>query len=145
MKIAEIMSPKVTMINLDTTLLEAAQKMKMDDVGALPVNDGEKIRGMITDRDIVVRAVAAGKDLSLTTAKEIMTEKIRYVFEDEDISVAANAMKDKQIRRLVVLSRTKRLVGLLSLGDLALRSNDQHMSGEVVRGVSEPSGEHVVH
>ena len=85
----------------------------------LPVTDGDKIKGMVTDRDIVIRAVALGKDLTKANAREAMTEHIRYVFDDEDISEAAKAMKGKQIRRLVVLNRAKRLIGLVSLGDLA--------------------------
>lgn len=141
MKISEVMSKKVSTINLGTTLQEAAERMRSEDVGALPVVDpvSDKIKGMLTDRDIVVRAAALGKNLEKTKAEEAMTENIRFVFEDEDISKAAAHMKDRQIRRLVVLNRNKRMVGLVSLADLASKSTDEHLSASVMKSVAEPS------
>ena len=145
MKVADIMSKNVTLIQLETPLKEAAEKMKAEDIGSIPVTDGEKIKGMLTDRDIVTRAIAVGKDVSSTAAKDVMTEKICYVFDDEEIDRAAEAMKDNQIRRLVVLDRNKRLVGMISLGDLASHGDNENLSAGVVKCVSETSAEHAVH
>ncbi len=145
MKVSEIMSRKVMMINTDTPLAEAAEKMKSSDIGALPVVEGDKIRGMLTDRDIVLRAVAEKRDLRTTKASEVMTERIKYIFEDDDIAEAAEMMKDKQIRRLVVLNHDKRLVGLVSLGDISCKSHDHEMVSNISRCVSESSMVHASH
>lgn len=147
MKISEVMSRSITTIYLDTTLREAAEKMRAEDIGALPVVDPgtDKIKGMLTDRDIVIRAAASGKNLEKTTAQEAMTEKIRFVFEDEDIGKAATQMRDRQIRRLVVLNRDKRLVGVVALSDLARKSRDEHLFADVVRCVSETAAQHALH
>ena len=141
MKIAEVMSRKVTTVSLNTTLQEAAEKMRVEDIGALPVvsPSEDKIAGMLTDRDIVVRAVAVGKDLAKTHAEEAMTEHIHYVFEDEDLSKATEMMQGKNIRRLVVLNRDKRLVGLVSEADLACKKPDKHFaSSKVPREAESP-------
>jgi len=145
MRIGDIMTKNVTLINLDTTLREAAEKMKAEDVGALPVTDGEKIKGILTDRDIVLRGIAAGKNPMTTPVREAMTERIKYMFDDDDVSAAAETMKDRQIRRLVILNRDKRLVGLLSFGDLCRQSGDEHLAAGVARCVSEPVSEHAAH
>lgn len=145
MKVAEIMSKNVSYVTLDTSLREAAEMMKSKDIGSIPVTDGEKLKGMLTDRDIVTRAVAAGKDPAKTTAKEAMTKRISYVFDDDDIGEAAESMKSRQIRRLAVLNRAKRLVGMVSLGDIASHGHDDGLSADVVRCVSESSAEHAVH
>jgi CBS domain-containing protein len=144
-KIRDIMSPNVTLIRLETTVRDAAEKMKALDVGALPVTDGEKIKGMLTDRDIVVRCIAAGKDPASTPVREAMTERIKFVFDDDDVAAAADAMKDKQIRRLIVLNRAKRLVGLVSFGDLARHAEDVHLSAGVARRVAEPTNAPLSH
>lgn len=147
MKISEVMSKNVSTVNLNTTLREAAEKMRAKDIGALPVVDpvADKLKGMLTDRDIVVRAAAQGKNMDQTTAEAAMTSNIRYVFEDDDIAVAADKMRNQQIRRLVVLNRDKRLVGMLALSDLAVKGQDEHLSAEVVRCVSETTAQHAVH
>jgi len=145
MKVAEIMSRNLWMIRLDTTLNEAAKMMREQDVGALPVTDGEKIKGMLTDRDIVIRGIGAGKDPAATSAREAMTEKIRYVFDDDDVSKAAEAMSDKQIRRLVVLNRAKRMVGLVSMGDLCRQTDDEQLLVSVARCCSESTAQHAAH
>ncbi|MBI4214966.1 CBS domain-containing protein [archaeon] len=139
MKISEIMTKKVEFINLETSLQKAAEKMREEDIGALPVVDPstERIKGMLTDRDIVIRAAALGKDLHTTPAKEAMTKKIRYVFEDEELNSAADQMIDNQIRRVVVLNREKRLVGLVSLSDLACRAKAEKLSGHVLKTVND--------
>jgi CBS domain-containing protein len=139
MQIKEIMTTGVEVVRPDETLQEAARKMKSVDVGPLPVCDGERLVGMITDRDIIVRATAEGRDPKTTPVKDAMTPGVVYVYEDQDIEEAASLMKERQIRRLVVLDRNKRLVGILSLGDIAEDVDDDLLSGDVLEGVSEPS------
>jgi CBS domain-containing protein len=139
MLIKEVMTRGVEVVRPDETLQQAAHKMKSIDVGPLPVCDGDRLVGMITDRDIIVRATAEGRDPRTTPVKDAMTPGVVYVYEDQDIEEAASLMKERQIRRLVVLDRNKRLVGILSLGDLAEDSGDEQLSGEVLESVSEPS------
>jgi CBS domain-containing protein len=140
MKIKDIMTPNPECIRPDNTLQEAARRMRDLDVGPLPVcGDGGRPVGMITDRDITVRAIAEGKDPRTTTVREAMTEEIVSVFEDQDVAEAARVMEEKQIRRLLVLDRDNRLVGIISLGDLAVESGDRAKAGEVLQEVSEPA------
>jgi CBS domain-containing protein len=140
MKLKDIMTSKPECIRPDTTLQEAARKMRDLDVGPLPVcGDDDRLAGMITDRDITVRAVAEGKDPTTTRVREVMTQEIIYGFEDQDVEEAARIMKERQVRRLVVLNRDRRLVGIVSLGDLATESGDSQKSGEVLQDVSEPA------
>jgi CBS domain-containing protein len=140
MKLKDIMTSKPECIRPDTTLQEAARKMRDLDVGPLPVcGDDDRLAGMITDRDITVRAVAEGKDPTTTRVREVMTQEIIYGFEDQDVEEAARIMKERQVRRLVVLNRDKRLVGIVSLGDLATETGDREKSGEVLQDVSEPA------
>jgi CBS domain-containing protein len=113
--------------------------MRDHDVGALPVCDGERLIGMLTDRDIAIRAVAEGRDPRSTRARDVITEKVRYVFEDQDVQEAARMMEEAQIRRLPVLNRDKKLVGVLSLGDLAVRFHDEDLSGEALEQISQPA------
>ena len=120
MQLRDVMTRGVQVIHPDATLAEAAEKMKSLDIGPLPVCDGEKLVGMITDRDLATRAISAGKDPNATRVHEVMTEGVRYCFEDDDIKTAAEIMGQAQIRRLPILSRNKRLVGIVSLGDLAI-------------------------
>jgi CBS domain-containing protein len=119
--------------------------MKARDIGALPVTDSEKIKGMLTDRDIVLRCVAEGRDPATTTAREAMTEEIKFVFDDEDVSRAAEAMSDRQIRRLVVLNRNKRLVGLVSMGDICRDTHDDKLSAGVAKCCAESVEMHAAH
>jgi CBS domain-containing protein len=139
MQIKEVMTTGVEVVRPDDTLQEAARRMKSIDVGPLPVCDGDRLLGMITDRDIIIRATAEGRDPKVTRVKDAMTPGVVYVFEDQDVEEAASLMKERQIRRLVVLDRDKRLVGILSLGDIAADIQDEELSGEVLERVSEPS------
>jgi len=140
MQLRDVMTRGVEVIHPDATLEEAAEKMKSLDVGPLPVCDGERLVGMVTDRDITVRATAEGRDPKSTRIRDVMTPDILYCFEDQSVEEAARLMEEKQIRRLVVLNREKRLVGIVSLGDVAVRGADQELSGEVLEEVSEPAG-----
>lgn len=139
MKLQDIMTPNVEVVAPKATLQEAAQKMKDLDVGSLPVCDGERLLGMVTDRDIAIRAVAAGKDPQATTVTEAMSSGITYCFDDQDVSDAAALMEEKQIRRLPILNRQKRLVGIISLGDLAVDGGNQRMAGEAITQISRPA------
>jgi CBS domain-containing protein len=140
MRVKDVMTSGVECISPDTTLREAAQKMKELDVGLLPIcGEDDRLAGMITDRDITVRAVADGLDPSTAQAHDVMTPKVIYCYEDQEISDAAHMMEQNQIRRLVVLNRDKRLVGIVSLGDLAVDSGDEQLAGHTLEAVSEPA------
>jgi CBS domain-containing protein len=140
MTIADIMSRDVQVALPETTLRDAAEVMARIDAGALPVCDGRRLLGMITDRDIVVRGLARGlgPDASVTQA---MTEGVEYCFEDDDITEVADKMAASQIRRIAVVDRDKKLVGIVSLGDVA-RETRPATSGDVLEEVSQPGGQH---
>jgi len=124
----------------DASLQEAARRMRDLDVGAPPVcGDNDKLAGMITDRDVAVRAIAEGRDPKATKVRDAMTEGIEYVFEDDDVAEAARKMEQHQIRRLAVLNRDKRLVGIVSLGDLAVKGDGRQLHAEALEQVSEPA------
>src|SRR5437762_11404171 len=127
MVLREVMPPRVDVMHPDATLREAAAKMKSLDVGPIPVCDGERLQGMLTDRDITVRATAEGRDPNSTRVRDVMSPDVVYCFEDQDVQDAARVMEEHQIRRLVVLNRDKRLVGIMSLGDLAVHTEDEEL------------------
>jgi len=139
MLLRDVMTTSVEVIAPDATLQAAAQKMKDWDVGMMPVCDGARLVGMLTDRDITIRATAAGRDSKTTPVREIMTMEVTYCFEDQDVEDAARLMEDKQIRRLVVLNRDKKLVGIVSLGDVATFTGDEQLSSEILEQVSQPA------
>jgi len=140
MLLKDVMTRGVECVGPEDTLQAAARKMRELDVGPVPVcgTDG-KLAGMLTDRDIAVRAVAAGRDSKTCKVQEVMTPEVVYGFDDQSVEEAERVMKEKQIRRLLVLNRDKRLVGIVSLGDLAVRTGDRQQVGEVLHGVSEPA------
>jgi CBS domain-containing protein len=140
MQIREIMTREVEVIRPEASVRDAAAKMKDLDVGAIPVCDGQKLQGVLTDRDIAVRAVAEGRDSAKTKVAEIMSKDLAYCFEDDQIDEAATVMEMKQIRRLPVLDRNKELVGIVSLGDISVRTGDQDLAGEALQEISEPGG-----
>jgi CBS domain-containing protein len=139
MQIRDIMTRRVEVVHPDATIEEAAEKMKRLDVGPLPVCDGERLLGMVTDRDITVRATSEGRDPKNTRVRDVMTEEVFYCFDDQSVDEAAEIMRRAQIRRLPIVNRDKRLVGIVSLGDLAVQTGDQELSGEVLEDVSEPA------
>jgi CBS domain-containing protein len=125
------------------TIREAAQRMRDLDVGVLPVcGEDDRLAGMVTDRDITVRAVAGDFDVTRAVVRDIMTPHVVYCYDDQDIREAARLMQDNQIRRLVVLNRDKRLVGVLSLGDLAVDVGDEELAGHTLEAISEPAIPH---
>ena len=136
MRVKEVMSPVVAVAHPDTTLEEAAAMMKALDIGPLPVCDGDRLVGMITDRDITVRATAEGEDPTAIRVRDIMTEGVLYCFESDLVSEAARQMQEHQVRRLVVLGRDKHLVGIVSLGDLAVQAGDDELSGQTLEQIS---------
>ena len=139
MKISECMTHDVKLVNPDTPIRDAARYMLECDAGSLPVGDGERLVGMITDRDIAVRAVAHGRSPD-TPVREVMTEEVLYVFEDQSIDEVADNMSDVQVRRFPVVNRKKRLVGIVSLGDISQSEPDA--AEMALERVSEPGGSH---
>lgn len=139
MLVKDIMSRAVQVIQPHSTLREAAELMKVLNVGPLPVCDGDRLVGIVTDRDITVRAVAEGQDCWEGRVRDVMSTDIAYCFEDDDVAIAIRQMKEKQLRRLLVLSRDKRLAGIVSLADLALHTGAEDAAGETLQAVSQPA------
>ena len=141
MKVSEVMTRNVECVCPGDSLLTASRKMRKLDVGPLPVcGDNDKLVGMLTDRDIVVRAVADARDMEETKVQDIMTPDIQFCLENHDVAHVARIMHDKQVRRLVVLNDDRRLVGIVSIGDLAVEARDDEMTGEALEGISQPAG-----
>ncbi|HKX53213.1 MAG TPA: CBS domain-containing protein [Nitrosospira sp.] len=136
-KISEVMSSDVQTISPDATIEEAAQEMRDGDFGLLPVGDEEQLLGVITDRDIAIRAVAEGRGPS-TPVSEIMSEGVIWVQEDDSIEEAAEIMSDNQIRRLPVVNAEQRLVGIVSLGDFAVDASDIGPVADALTEISSP-------
>jgi CBS domain-containing protein len=140
MKIRDAMSDDVRIVNPSQTIRDAAALMARIDAGSLPVGENDRLVGMITDRDIAVRAVAQGKGPN-TPVREVMSEDVKYCFEEDDVDLVAQNMADLKVRRLPVLNKDKRLIGIVSLGDLALTDGPSN-AGEALCGISEPGGAH---
>lgn len=140
MRVSELMSRDVRTVNPEQTIGDAAQAMAEIDSGALPVGEDDRLVGMITDRDIAIRGVAKGCGPD-TKIRDVMSDDVKYCFEDEDVGHVVKNMGQIQVRRLPVMNRDKRLVGILSLGDIASEANNKHVA-EAVRGVSDPGGQH---
>src|SRR5919198_1890490 len=140
MKVSEAMTRDVRVASPDETMQKAAQTMADLDAGVLPVGEKDHLIGMITDRDIAIRGVAKGKGPK-AKVRDVMTDDVKYCFEDQEIEEVTRNMADIQVRRLPVLNREKRLVGILSLGDIAT-SRDGNSAGEALCGISRPGGEH---
>jgi CBS domain-containing protein len=141
MKIAECMSTDVQVVKPDQPIQEAAQFMLRADAGSMPVCDGERLVGMLTDRDIAVRAVAEGRGPD-TPVREAMTDHVDYCYDDDEIEDVAVRMSDMQVRRFPVISRADdRLVGIVSLGDLT-RSDQGDAAKVALDGITDPGGRH---
>ena len=135
MKVSEVMTKDVKIADPNRTIQDAAKLMDKTDCGSLPVGEGDRLIGMITDRDIAIRAVAAGLPPS-TPIREVMSSDVKYCFEDEELDDVAGNMADIQMRRLPVLNKEKRIVGIVSIGDLA-RSDDAS-AGEALAEIAQP-------
>jgi len=142
MRVHDVMTKTAVCTRPDASLEEAAERMKSLDVGALPVCSDDRLVGMVTDRDIAIRSVAEGHNPRLEHVRDVMTPELVYCFEDQDTEDAARLMRDKQIRRLPVLNRDKRLVGMVSLGDLARETDDGQAAGQTLKTISEAPPNH---
>ena len=138
MKVRQVMTTDVITVEPEATLTEAARRMRGLDVGPLPVADRGRLVGMLTDRDIAVRATAEGRDPRNTRVSDVMTRDVVCCFEDDDVLQAARAMAQYRKRRLVVVDAAGRVVGIVSLGDLALRARNE-LVGEALEAISQPS------
>jgi CBS domain-containing protein len=136
MQVNEAMSGDVKLINPNQTIRDAARMMAEIDAGVLPVSENDRLVGMITDRDIAIRAVAEGRDPT-TPVREVMTERVQYCFEDESVSDVARNMADLGVRRLPVVSRDKRLVGIVALSNIA-QAGDNRSKNVLLEGVAAP-------
>lgn len=140
MRVSECMTREVRVASPGQSIREVAKIMGEIDAGVLPVGDNDRLVGMITDRDIAIRAVAQGKGPE-TPVREIMsTEKVLYCYDDEDLAQVAQNMGEQQVRRLPVVNREKRLVGIVSLADVA--QSETRSANKAVKGVSKPGGQH---
>ena len=141
MKVAECMTQEVETITPDQSIREAAQFMLRADAGAMPGSDGDRLIGMVTDRDITVRATAEGRGPD-TPVRDVMTDEVLYCFDDDEVEAVALKMSDRQVRRMPVLSREDdSLVGIVSLGDLS-RSDRDDAASIALDGITDPGGEH---
>lgn len=140
MRVAEAMTRDVRVANPDQSLIDAARMMADSDCGVLPVGENDRLVGMITDRDIVIRALAQGKTTD-TKIRDVMSEDVKYCFEEDDVDNVARNMGDLQVRRLPVLNQDKRLTGIISLGDISV-SAEKQTAGEAISAISEPPSQH---
>jgi len=137
MQVSKVMTREVSIASPEDTLQHAAQMMEEIDCGILPVGQDDRLVGLLTDRDITVRAVAQGKAPDRCLVRDVMSSDVKYIYEDESLEDAARNMSELQVRRLPVLSRDKRLVGIVSLGDLALKSTKS--AAGALKSVSQPT------
>jgi CBS domain-containing protein len=135
MKVKNAMHKNAEWVSPETPIAQIAKKMKDLDIGSLPVGENDRLIGMVTDRDIACRGVANGKDVSKLTARDVMSKGIVYCNDTEDLDDAVRLMETKKIRRLPVINEQKRMVGMLSLGDVS-HAASREMSGEVIAAVS---------
>jgi len=137
MQVGKVMTERVSWVDPDTTIPEIARRMRSEDIGSVPVAENDRLVGIVTDRDIVLRIVAENGDTATATARHVMSPHILYCYEDETVSDVLKNMGDNQVRRLPVLNRDKRLVGVVSLGDLS-RAAEQRAGG-ALKAISKPA------
>ena len=140
-RVADVMEREVKLANPDDNVQQAARMMREADVGVLPVGEGDRLIGMVSDRDIAMRVAAEGRDPARTKVRDVMSPDVRYVYEDEDLEHVAENMAEQQVRRLPVMNRDKRLIGIVSLGDIASGTRS-HLAGTALRGVAQEGGQH---
>ena len=140
MNIRDVMTPNPRTVSPDDSILSAARIMRDEDTGAVPVVDNGRPVGMVTDRDIVIRAVAKGLPPTTPVSKVMSDDQVLYCFEDDDVADVAENLAEQQVRRLPVLNREKRLVGIISLGDIAKAA--ERKAGRAVAGITRPGGKH---
>lgn len=137
-QLKDLMSHDVKVIKADMTIGEAARTMRDGDFGMMPVEENDRMIGTISDRDIAIRAIAEGKDAS-TKVRDVMSDGIAWAFEDESVEQAAKIMSERQVRRLPVVNRDKRLVGIVALGDFAVESSELRPAAQALSEISKPS------
>ena len=140
MEVKRLMTRDVRTISPDVTIEQAAKVMADLDAGVVPVGEKDRLVGMVTDRDIAVRGIAEGKGPD-AKVREVMTAEVNYCFDDQEVDEVTQNMSELQIRRLPVVNRSERLVGILSIGDIAFAHGDTIVS-ETMRAISEPGGQH---
>ena len=138
-QICDVMTRDVTVLAPTDSIRHAAECMDELNVGVVPVCEGDRVIGMVTDRDIAVRAVAAGKSADSTPVTEVMSEHVRWCYDDQPIDEVVDEMCESQIRRMPVIDHDNHLVGIVSLGDVAARGADERRVGEALRDISSPS------
>lgn len=138
--IRDVMTRDVRVEDPNDTIQHAASRMMELDTGVLPVGENDRLVGMITDRDIAVRAVAKGRGVE-TKVREVMSPEVKYCYDDEPVTHVAENMAELQVRRLPVVNREKRLVGIVALGDLAHEA-EAEATADSLRGISKPGGRH---
>jgi CBS domain-containing protein len=141
MQVSEVMTRTVEMVGPNDSIQQAAKAMARIDVGVLAVAEGDRLVGMITDRDIAVRAVAEGRDPARTLVKDVMSAEVKYCYDDDAVTDVADNMAEQQLRRLPVVTREKRLVGIISLADIA-REREPNAAGQALQGIARPGGLH---
>jgi len=135
MKVREIMTSNVECLGPESSLKEIAQEMKSLDVGFIPICENDRLVGTVTDRDIVIRHVADGRDVNTTQVREIMSREIIYAFEEDDVKTVAERMREKDVRRILILDENKRLVGIVSIGDIS--KVEEKVSGKTLHDIAE--------
>lgn len=132
MKLSEIMTPQVERIEPEKSVSEAAKKMDQLNIGIIPVYEHDRLIGMVSDRDIVVRCIAQDLDPRTTSVQDVMTKDVVYAFEDQELKEVAKIMEEHKVRRVVVLNRDKRLTGIASLGDFSVFGDNKKLASEVL-------------
>jgi len=140
MQVSDIMSRNPKTVHIEESVRDVAKIMASEDIGFLPVRDGDRLVGTITDRDIVVRALADGGGAEAKVA-DVMTRDVKYCFDDEDVDHVIQNMGNIQVRRMPVVDREKKLVGVVSIGDAATKA-DAEQTGVAMSGIAEPGGQH---
>lgn len=135
----EIMTTEVITLLPTATVQEAAQQMKVLNVGAIPICEHNQLVGMLTDRDIVVRVIAERRNPEMQPVRDVMTAHVDYCYEDQDVEEAAQVMQDRQIRRLPIIDRDNQLVGIVSLGDLAVKTSEEKTTVQALEQISLPA------
>jgi len=140
MRVSDAMTREVRVASPGQTIREVAKVMAEIDAGSMPVGDNDRLVGMITDRDIAIRAVAQGKGPDTPVREVMSTDQVLYCYEDEELAHVAQNMGQQQVRRLPVVNREKRLVGIVSLGDVA--QSEARSANKAVKGVTKPGAQH---
>jgi CBS domain-containing protein len=139
MDVRDVMTSRFEMIDSTASLTQAAREMKSLDVGVLPVREGTRLIGVVTDRDIVIRGLAEGRDPDSAQIKDIISSDVVYCYDDDSVEDAARLMEEHRIRRLIVCDHERTPVGIVSLGDLAVKTGKDRLYGETLERISEPA------